>query len=317
MQSLLKEYIKKHHKLEIFNLKKHSSIFIKKLASGSYNLNYLVKIDSKNFLFRLSVYSDDFEGNKLNKEYALLKKLNGLHAPRIFYYDEKFKYPLLIEEFVEGKKITKLSNSLIRKIARALAEIHLSIKPKSTETQPITEYFISRFKRLELIKNPIMYKILSKYVGKAQVYIKEKDKILQRYQNNVLLHGDMHCSNILLKEKKVVFVDWENTNFGDPSLDLVAFFYESENLQYFSGKNSISKEQKELFLREYLKINPDPHLIQKIKILYPVRWLSDTLWLASRIVDYNNIPSASRDKLRKEYINFYNFNLKRLQHLWK
>jgi thiamine kinase-like enzyme len=319
MEQELKKYIKNNIKPKIFNLKKYNFISIKKLATGCYNDNYLVKINSKKFVFRLSVYSDDFEGNNLKNEFDVLSKLNGFHSPKVFLIDYKFKYLFIVEEFINANKILKLSNHIIKNIAKSLAEIHqysnCKINTKISIIKEYLPYFNQQIKKTK--KQKLMHKELCFFIEKAKKYIILNEDLFKKYSNVKLLHGDMHCGNILLKDKKIIFIDWENSEYNDPIFDIVAFFYESENLQYLTKKNSISNEQKNLFLNEYLKINPDKNLRKKLKIIYPLRWLSDTLWLAFRIIDYENIPLNLRKKSKEDYFNLYNFNIQKLHKLWR
>jgi thiamine kinase-like enzyme len=319
MEEQLKKHIEKHIKPAVFNLNNYNSIGIKKLAAGCYNVNYLVKINSKKFVFRVSVHSDDFEGDNLENEFKTLSKLNGFHSPKVFWIDHNFKYPFIVEEFIKADKIKKLSNLDVKNIAKSLAEIHNFSSVNRTKSLSIKNGYIPKFnQRLKTIKkNPEMYKELSKYVDKAKKYCELNEEYFKTKSTIKLLHGDMHCGNIFLKDKQVIFIDWENNKYNDPVFDIVAFFYESENLQYFNENNSISKEHKRIFLNEYLKINPDKHLKKKLDIIYPLRWLSDTLWLACRIVDYENIPKDLREKLKEEYLRLYDFNMQKLYQLWK
>jgi len=318
MEELLKNYIKKRIKPAIFDIKKYNSITIKKLAAGCYNINYLAKINSKKFVFRAGAHSDAFEGNNLEYEYKILSKLNGFHSPKVFLLDKKFKYPFIVEEFIEGRKISRLSNLIVKKIAKSLGEIHTSeISGKRGPISIKKEYIPIFNKRLKILqKNKEMHDILSAYVEKAKRYLADNEGRFKKYSTKVLLHGDTHCKNIFLRNDDIIFIDWEGSEFNDPVFDIVAFFYESENLQHFNEKKSISEEHKSLFLKEYSKINRDKHLKEKIKIIYPLRWLSDTLWLACRIVDYKKIPANLRKNLKDRYLKFYKFNLAKLQQMW-
>jgi len=319
MEEQLKKHIEKSIKPAIFNLNKYNSITIKKLAAGCYNVNYLVKINSKRFVFRVSVHSDDFEGDNLENEFKILSKLNGFHSPKVFWIDHKFKYPFIVEEFIKADKIKKLSNTNVKNIAKSLAEIHNFSSINKSKSLSIKKEYIPKFnQRLIIIKKNLeMYKELSEFVDKAKKYCELNEEVFKTKSTIKLLHGDMHCGNIFLKDNKTIFIDWENSEYNDPIFDIVAFFYESENLQYFNEKNSISKKHKRIFLNEYLRINPDKYLKQKLDVIYPLRWLSDTLWLACRIVDYENIPEDLREKLKEEYLRLYDFNMRKLHQLWK
>ncbi|MFW5991446.1 MAG: phosphotransferase [Candidatus Nanoarchaeia archaeon] len=305
----LNEYI---HSLppSIFGETNYNNIDINKLASGCYNVNYLVKINNKHFVFRQNIHSDEQEGGQLEKEYETLKKLDGLHAPKPLYFREN----ILIEEFIQGEKITKLTDKLIRRIAKALAKVHkhkISVKSSS-----LKKYYENLFESRQntLQKNQKISAQLKPFIKKAKEYIHKKNSRFNEIKKTRLLHGDMHCGNILKSGSDVVFLDWENTGAGEPAFDIVAFFYESENLQYF--QNSITDKQKELFIKEYLKHNFDQNLREKIDIIYPLRWLSDTLWLASRIINYEQLPEEAREKSKGEYERLYNLNIIKLKKLW-
>lgn len=319
MEEQLKKHIEKSISPAVFNLKKYNSIAVKKLAAGCYNLNYLARINSRKFVFRVSVHSDNFEGRNLENEFRILSELKGCHSPKVFWMDHSFEYPFIVEEFIEAGKIKRLSKPVVKKIAKSLAEIHNFANAKKGKPQSIKKKYLSYItKRLKIVKkNKVMHKELSGFVDKAKEYCNQFDAEFKSYLTLKLLHGDMHCGNIFLKRNKVIFIDWENSEYNDPVFDIVAFFYESENLQHFSGKDSISAEHKRIFLNEYLKTNPDRHLKRKLDILYPLRWLSDTLWLACRIVDYENIPEDLREKLKEEYLGLYEFNMQKLHQMWK
>ena len=278
------------------------------LASGCYNQNYLAEIDGKRYVFRISTNQDKFEGGKLESEYEALVWLNGLYAPRPIYYDGEF--PCLIEEFFEGKKLQRLDNFAIKGIAKALAAIHLSRKEKG-EADLGKEYPLKE--KSESINKEYLDK-LQKSVQKGMEFINDNSSRFSGTSYNVLNHGDLHCDNILIGDG-LVFIDWENSCFNDPVFDIVAFLYESENGQYFAVEQSITGEQKQLFLDEYMRHNNDKHLKEKIKIAYPLRWVSDTLWLAERLSNYQKTPKENRSRSYNEYLNLFYFNLRKLEQL--
>ena len=317
MEELLKDYIARNLKPSLFGVKELKSVSIKKLASGCYNIIYLLNIGSKRFALRVGIHSDEFEGKNLEEEYKILKKLKGLHCPKAIVFNKKSKYPFIIEENIEGEKILKLSPKIVGMIAKALAEVHLSLSKKGKAS--IKDFYMETLtKSLKIIKkNAKMYNDLKDYVLKAEESIKNKESLFQKYSKNVLIHGDMHCGNILLRDNQIIFLDWESSGINDPVFDIVAFFYESENQQHFNKKESITNPLKELFLKEYLKINPDKHLREKLSIVYPLRWLADTLWLARRIIDYESIPKDSNAKTKEKLIRLYKLNLSKLKELWK
>lgn len=288
------------------------------LAAGCYNTNYLLEADGRRFVVRVNINRDTFEGGNAKKEFQILKKVDGRHAPRVFWLDTSFKYPFIIEEFIEGEGITTLTGDIIRMIATGLGTIHTYPGPEEDNVRSLKEHYIPLLDtRIEDIAHENeMHDALLPIATQARRYCEHHDAWFREHMRPGLLHGDMHCGNILKTDSGIVFIDWENCTVGDPAFDIVALFYESENLQFFPEEKSITEEQKELFFRLYEKMNKDPLLKEKVSLLYPLRWLSDTLWLACRICEYESLPEQSRDKPKAAYERLFWWNIQVVRRTW-
>ena len=314
MKNEIKEYILNKLNPSLFQENEYNTISIKKLGSGCYNLNFLLVINSKKYVLRTNPNKE----NKLKKEFMTLKKMDGFYSPKVFLIEESKNYIFIIEEYIEGQKIKLLNNKILKNIAISLANIHNKYNQKNNKVSLYTEWIEILSKMYSEIKtDKQIYQELSKYYIQAKLYCENNEKKFNEISKSKLIHGDMHCGNILLKNHdEVIYLDWENSQYNDPALDIVAFFYESENLQYFSNKNNITKDDKKLFLEEYLKIHNDINMPKKIELLYPLRWLSDTFWLASRIVNYESFPKDLKDKSKEDYMILYRYNLEKIKEFW-
>ncbi|MGM5484538.1 MAG: hypothetical protein ACQEP1_01555 [Nanobdellota archaeon] len=107
----LKEYILSLDP-SVFDVDKIQKPKIEKLATGCYNENYILQIDSKRYIIRIN--NDDSGKGNLYNEYKTLKILDGFHAPKPVYFEKG----MLIESFCNGKKIKTLTDDILKNIAK-------------------------------------------------------------------------------------------------------------------------------------------------------------------------------------------------------
>ena len=113
------------------------------------------------------------------------------------------------------KKIVNLST--IKLISKHLYKIHS--KSSDFKTQKLFQGNRNNFNDLRL--DPYFNEV-------GRVYPKYKDYIKNLNKNylvnsSTLVHGDFSPKNILIGKNKIVYLDAECCNFGDPVFDLVFF----------------------------------------------------------------------------------------------
>lgn len=96
------------------------------LAAGEYNQNYLLQAADHKYVVRISVSQLSGVRNQLQHEYNTLRYLGNTGiAPAAYYLDmEGFRFPIMIEEYIEGQPIEVLSDDLLAKIGAAIARIN-------------------------------------------------------------------------------------------------------------------------------------------------------------------------------------------------
>jgi aminoglycoside phosphotransferase (APT) family kinase protein len=106
IESKIAEYLRKIDP-EIVGLKEESRIETKKLGLGESNLNYLVKVDGKQFIIRINM--DPNSPNKSRTEFNSLKIVEELGiAPKAFHYESSKDYfgeTFIILEYLEGESL--------------------------------------------------------------------------------------------------------------------------------------------------------------------------------------------------------------------
>ncbi|MBW3002029.1 phosphotransferase [Candidatus Woesearchaeota archaeon] len=245
----------------------------KELGSGAHNLNYLLETDKGKFVLR--IYAN-LQFDNCEKEYAILKKLDGQFAPKALLSDtsKKFiEYNYMIQEFIEGQPIKELSDDLLVKIANLMKKVH-TITDESKDRPP---KIISDWCKKNILETS-KKRGEEFHISAVGLYNQIKEKVdnikplLEKYQRTHLIHDDPVFENFLVQNKGLVLIDWELATYNYFFLDLGTFIAE----------NHITKEQEDKFLIAYGFGQTDEER-QIIQISKAYRILAIISWLIERI----------------------------------
>ena len=197
-----------------------------KLAGGESSSVILQKVGDKKFVLKHSVRND------LDREQIALKiaKKSGVAVPSVLSY----KNGNLELEFINGRNIKKsdLSDLFFKNLGIVLKKLH-SIKasrigelssPKKLSEKNWFDFLKSKL--IIGINDLVLYRKISKAEAKTflDCWITKFHKLQKRSFQPTLLHNDVHLDNILItKNVKLYLIDFENSFFGDPLYDLIAF----------------------------------------------------------------------------------------------
>jgi thiamine kinase-like enzyme len=163
-------------------------------------------------------------------------------------------------------------------ILQSLAHIH-SIRPEMTTIQhlraaspaqhPIENYDLihQRFNELPTgqlgqFSHEQIAKVLQQIEAKIPPYWKESPAIC-------LIHSDCHSANMLWHEGHVYFVDWENSGWADPALDIA-------NMACSWRFMALSDTHQEWLRGTYAEMRQDPSLPRRAEV-YAIQL--DMIWL--------------------------------------
>ncbi len=182
----------------------------KPLGNGEHNVNILLKTNKGKFILRISA---NIQFDNSEKEYQILRRLNGKFAPKVYFFDNSkvyCKYDYMVQEFIEGITLKKFSNEDIKQIARILKEIH---KIKGTGEKKEWGEMISSWCTKNILQN-------SKFFGKEfhnnmkQLYsnvlmeLEQIKPLIKKYKRVHLIHDDVIPENILKTKKgDLILVD--------------------------------------------------------------------------------------------------------------
>jgi len=187
--------------------------------------------------------------NRIYYEYLWLnhcRKILKKNIPKTFEYNNNQKYILM--EYFDSSKFKTLKElyfkasinlNTIKSISKHLYKIHS--QSKNYKTKNIFKKNNNNFFKLRL--DPYFNEV-------AKVYPKLKKKIKsinKEYllNSSTLVHGDFSPKNILIGNKRIIYLDAECCNYGDPVFDLVFF---SNHLLI---KSIYFEKQKKEFLKAF------------------------------------------------------------------
>lgn len=254
---------------------------IKHLGHGSSNINYLFTVKSKKFIFRLNVYSP--EERRSEKEFIALKAVEHLRiAPKCWLLDnsrKNFEESFIILEYIYGKSLDELKNSItpkiISRVARLTAKLH-NLDVKDINALHINRegylYYIKELKEYkgqfkELIDNPIFFELLDDIYKKLdKLVFSEKER---KYPLS-LIHSDIQEQNLIKRGNTLYLIDWEGLNIADPAWEVAYIFCDF-------GR-PFKKNERQVFYKEYLKLRKDATLKERIKLYEVIRYADGFLW---------------------------------------
>lgn len=173
----------------------------------------------------------------------------GIVFERVYGYSLMERFITSISEKVSA--VTELDTDRfeetgVHMTARILHEIHKKSNLKMSSQRDSIKYCIREADYLTYDEREAVIEILDRLPVKEQ-----------------LCHGDPNPGNILIRDGKVVIIDWMNASIGNPEADLAEYilmirysilpsFLPSEAVEYF---NLMRESIVEVFINEYTKLS--------------------------------------------------------------
>jgi len=248
---------------------------------------------------------------QIKKEYKILKYLDSYEiAPKAIFLDLKtFYYPLMIEEFIEGKSIKSLSRINLSKVGSIIAKLNKVQLRKDHPFKAVKPCYARDLKWYYDIFNKIKNdKSIEEWRNKTDTAFRELRKIVKENQkllNKVkpaVIRRDANPTNFILTKNSIKLIDWEVVRVDDPTVTLASFINEVELYDYFERR--LTSKQKEFLIDEYLKNNK----VSRFKVLLENRLLLERIWglvwALERIYLFRN-KRLPKNLLKKSKLRWY------------
>ena len=251
---------------------------VQAIKSGETHYNYLLTINSRKFLLRLtSVRKDDRGKNswgaaRINMEFNGIKSIEkqGI-APKVYYKDTSCRVlskPFVISDYVPGKPVTRMTEKDLKSLAFLLAELHNIHYVTGLRNEPVKDYNKEYIKkRVDKITDPD-FKYVNKHFKTDLTKAYEKIKHIRlKKQKLSVIHGDISKDNLLHTENGLKLIDWESVRLSEPQFEIATAL---ERLD-------LNGQKRRLFLSEYIKHSGKESLAE-LKEYEKIRCFDRLLW---------------------------------------
>lgn len=241
---------------------KDDKVDAEELEFGLINNLLKIKINNKSYVIKQAlpeakrIKGRKIKTSRINKECQAIRIFNNILegiAPEIVHFDEEnslIVMKALPEEAVMLEKDLldgKVDISVAVKIAEILAFVHNRFM-----NDRIMEILLDNTYMIRELKVPVMY---GRYTNDDKLNDKIQklgDKLLK---NRVcLVHGDCSPRNVFVNGKDIILIDFEQTYFGDPVLDVS--YVVSHYFLHGINNHKIRKKYYDaidMFLKTYFK----------------------------------------------------------------
>ena len=245
-----------HKAIWLDTINQEKIIQYKKLTGGVSSEVYHVKTIKNNYcikrsLKRLLVKKKWIANtNRIKFEYLWLKHCQNIlkrNIPNTYEFNNKKKY--IVMEYLKTSQYKTLKQlyfnkiiniNTIRSISKHLYKIHSNSSNYRTK-----KTFEGNYKNFYDLRLDPYFNEVGRVYPKYKGYIK---KINENYikHSNTLVHGDFSPKNILVGKNKIIYLDAECCNFGDPVFDLVFF------TNHLLIKSIFFKDKSQEFIKLYI-----------------------------------------------------------------
>jgi len=281
---------------DVLGLQTAGPVEILDMIPGSYNLNFLVRLDQKDFIFRVNIEQQSGLANQIEHEFRVLKFVEGhCIAPRAFYFDDSrkhFDFDILIEEYLTGPSLS-LQKECLPEVAELLTRLH-SLEADNRQfdswQDPLAgncELVREDLAGYKAEKNPDekTIRLANLVQAKSAVQLSKRRHL---FQADCLNHTDLCCENFVKTTDGLRLVDWEKARLDDSTYDLGCFL--SEPAELYNSRKVLNSEDRSRFIEAYAGFNgknPDL-LMEKVNIREPLISLHWVLWAATMLANLKN-----------------------------
>jgi len=277
----------------ILGVEKMAPLMIHKMTPGSYNLNFHISVDRKEFIFRVNIDQQSGLCKQAEYEYNTLKFLEGHGlAPYVYHLDDTrrhFEFDILIEQYLEGPHLL-LDKPHVTQVAALLAKLHslnhhgfnfIAWQDPLKDTFEFVQHDIAHYK----IRRTAEKKIIARSERALEEFGLRTLTSDLAFHADCLNHTDVGCDNFIRTPQGLRMIDWEKPRVDDCSYDLSCFL--SEPAQLWCSPHVLDAENRESFIEEYARASGKnlELLRKKIRIREPMVSLHWILWGATKLCD--------------------------------
>ncbi|QEH11547.1 choline kinase family protein [Histophilus somni] len=237
------------------------------------NKNYLLHVDNEKYVLRLpGVMTSNLISRHYEMNNSILMSQAEFNVETIYFNaDNGIKITKFLEKGINFNHNNIHQYEYLSLISKELYKLHHSDIQFNNEFN-VFETFQQYF---DLLKDKNGFFCFNKNIQLIYEFFLKISKNNSFYNIKCPCHNDLVPENILMKNNKLFFIDWEYSGMNAPLFDVAAFFLESR----------IPEEKQKYFLAHY-----DHHLDfenSRMEILFH-QFTQDVLWFLWTLIKEEN-----------------------------
>lgn len=272
----------------IFGFIPGDPVTLRALQSGCSNFNFHVSCNDISCVFRFSAKKCEEGMDRLGREYTILQHpaLEGI-APRALHFGacDAIGRTILATEFIEGehKNFNDLSDKEITALATRVSKLHTIrqpyyLSPDGVEKEGTYRDALATFlrfgvheRRVRMATHPDFYPeadgLLDEGLSQLETLISHSK---DAFEGNMfsLTHHDINPENVLWRDGRPVFIDWEYGQSNDPA----------QEVSYLIINNYVDDEVTQKFLAAYQPPENDKGFFARMEVYTLANILDDVCW---------------------------------------
>jgi thiamine kinase-like enzyme len=278
---------------EVLGIGPVQSLQIMEGYTGSYNLNYHVRVDGKDFIFRINVDQQSGLADQIEYEFRVLKLLEGRRiSPRVYHLDnsrKSFEFGILIEEYISGpylnlepEEMPDVADLLVRLHSHPIANVQMIAwsDPLVNNYAQVQSDVMSYEARKA--SDPRIVRLSRRLLTEVESKVHQSRHL---YQTDSLNHTDLAIDNFIRTSDGLRLIDWEKPRLDDHTYDLCCFL--AAPTQLWCSPKLLSAEGRMRLLSAYAVRSGESEemLVQKVRIREPLVSLHWIMWSGTKLCD--------------------------------
>ncbi len=290
------------------------------LASGEYNMNFLVKVEGRQNPVVLRVEC----GSQLGLENQIEYEVNALmclspsgRTPSVIAADadrKHCKHGVLLETFKKGHHLDYNSDHDLLCAAHVLADIHSLTPPINCRLQLASNPWLTMLAECQVMAsvylnsqyaNRSVSSRIEKMLDKAEEITKHTNPEIPHLS---IVNTEVNNTNFLIGDiKDSYLVDWEKPLISDPAQDIGHFL--ADTTTFWKTDVIFNEEKKKQFVDRYIEAIDnrfyDEKLAQRSLDMAKFTCLRGVTWCAMAYVQYQDDSKELRDEFTRKKLDDY------------
>ena len=286
---------------EILEVPRCSPVEILAMTPGTYNLNYHVVVNGKQFVFRVNIQQQSGLKYQIDYEFQVMKFLEPYQiTARVFHCDSTkshFDFDILIEEYLAGPWVSFQEADILATVS-LLVKLH-ALDTRSLKLITWRDPLLDTVKLVELDLCEYRTKRSAdpKVIARTDQFFKIMKPRIQAARDlfvpDGLNHTDLAIDNFVKTTHGLRLIDWEKPRFDDCSYDICCYL--AKPAQLWCTADILSPTGREKFIMEYVNLSGKEEglLREKVAVREPLVALHWIYWGMNRMCDLKDQTTDS------------------------